>query len=227
MSDTGKASASGTSPLAKKIANFNEAILLFKGYLESQELKAEIPYIVTDSDLRGFCEETDPELLATKDPVLFNSHSTLFGLDILFTGPTLADPESETFNEEQFDKIWSFIEDMYKISCSKKRYNQYVNKKFIAEDAAEKKQKKRANAHMRKMIPLIKQIIDNIDKGALKELFELIKTPLMAKNAKKIFEKLMTNNFDMEKSFEDFDLEAFGIGKEEADSLVNLAPKDA
>jgi hypothetical protein len=120
--------------------------------------------------------------------------------------------ETEEENDEKIDSLnnlFEYIELMYKSGCNTKQYNMYMNTRNKELDTQETILKKKMKKEMKKMYPCFKRIVETVDKEAIKELMEMMKTKKFVNIGQQVAMRLLKNGFDIDEAFKEFDLEKF------------------
>ena len=178
------------------------------------DIAAEIYLPESDAELIALASRitTYRQLLASRDFELIK--------ELPFLKPVLSIKDKILFSDieleagqvsESHEALFSYIELIYKSITNTKRYNEYLNVRHHFLKQFEDKAKLKMRKQMKRMMPLIKRLVDSIDKEAKDELLEMIKTKEYVNMGKEIFQRLMASNFDIEAAFNDFDLSELNL----------------
>lgn len=199
------------------INDFNSIFTLLKNNLitlECNDIVEQFSDITCQEDIMLFsnqirlCESG----LAKRDITILESVSLLkplVGCFIFKDVESTSEETEETEQESSRNNLFDYIELLYKTSCNTKQYNVYLNTRNKELDVQEKILKKKMRKEMKKMYPCFKRIVDTVDKEAIKELMEMMKTKKFVDVGQQVVMKLLKNGFNLEQAFEDFDLEKF------------------
>jgi hypothetical protein len=117
--------------------------------------------------------------------------------------------EEAEAEDGSLNSLYEYIELLYKTACNTKQYNIYMNIRNKEIDAQENILKKKMRKEMKKMYPCFKRIVETVDKEAIKELMEMMKTKKFVNIGQEVVMRLLKNGFDIDEAFKEFDLDKF------------------
>jgi hypothetical protein len=193
---------------------FNDIFTLLKNNISSlgfEDVVAQFSDVSCKQDILLFSNQIQlhHEKLAKRDVLLLKEIFLLKPLAgcSIFNEKKPDSEEEEQEEENSLTNLYQYIELMYKTACSTKQYNIYMNIRNKEISAQETIFKKKMKKEMKKMYPCFKRIVETVDKEAIKELMEMMKTKKFVNVGQEVVKKLLMNGFDLDKAFEDFDLE--------------------
>jgi len=211
----------------EKVDDFNKILMEMFSFMDKHDLLEESCDIspASEKQVIKFLKQLDPKLLASRDESLLESLDYIKHLfctekfkksseSIIQDMSTVLDIKNiitNTMNMESKtskETIFEYIEKMFKSLVKKSEFNTYMNFKVKYEKLYEENSKKRANKNIKKIYPILKSIVDEIDKDKIKELFDILKNGKSGfESVQIILKDLFANEFDLEKTFEKYDIE--------------------
>lgn len=185
--------------------------LKFRMAKVDQDLCEQIKNVESHADVTLFSSQVSGniEALAERNVDFFSKVDLLKDLDL-------------SKLEDDLDPVFEYVELLYSCSVKKEKYNQYLNVKAKQQDLEEHENAKKSNKTMRKMLPIFKRILASVDKDAVKELVDTLKTfksKEMSKTFNFMISKLVENNLNIDEAFKDFDIGALGLTEQDVAEL--------
>ena len=191
---------------------FNDVFTLLKNSISSlglQDVVEKFTHVTCKEDILLFSNQIklNHEKLAKRDISLLKD---IFLLKPLVECSIFTENESEDDEtDSSVNSLYEYIELLYKTACNAKQYNIYMNTRNKEIDQQETVLKKKMRKEMKKMYPCFKRIVDTVDKEAIKELMEMMKTKKFVNIGQDVVMKLLKNGFDIDEAFKEFDLDKF------------------
>lgn len=206
----------------KKVDDFNkELTVLFKYLCDNNLIDSERELdLITNNKLKKLNSEFDFRLLASQDYRVFDQlvvYVDIFDKDLKekLEIPDTIDIESFSLDsivdidtKSHKDYVFSSIENLFKSIAKKQVYNQYLNFKDRYEKDNENVKKNRANKIIRKVMPIILRIYENIDKNDLNEIVTLFRSSKSGyESIQSLLKEIMSSGFNVNEVMKKYDID--------------------